>query len=238
MCFITTLSHFKDDLTKDEKEFRKILSYVNDCKINREITDKPDMANQFGQGVFQYLDTLEERGWLHYNHQRQCYYIEDAGVEALETTLNPKYHFMQQRNLIAEEDLKKYLKHAYDDLLEVETQKEKDPSGFKNRLQVIYETVLDLEWKIDALVGLGEFGALPEFEPEYSKRGEAGMDQLLKSQIKALAVEIGLDLYQENSTGKSNSSEAPLKHKWTRDQKIAIIGIVVTIFGIVIALLV
>ena len=98
-----------------------------------------------------------------------------------------------------EEDFRKSLKYIYDDLLEAENKQEKDPSGFKNRLQVIHETLQDQEMRICAHFGLGDFGVLSDFEPEYLRRGDAGMDQMIKSQIKLLAVEIGVDL-EQNTT--------------------------------------
>jgi hypothetical protein len=93
-----------------------------------------------------------------------------------------------------EDDLRKSLKYIYDDLIDAESNQEKEPFGFKNRLQVIYETLQDQEMRICAVFGLGDFGVLPDFESEYLKRGESGMSQMIKSQIKLLAVEIGLDL--------------------------------------------
>ena len=104
-----------------------------------------------------------------------------------------------------EEDFRKSLKYIYDDLLEAENKQEKDPSGFKNRLQVIHENLQDQEMKICAHFGLGDFGVLPDFEPEYLRRGDAGMDQMIKSQIKLLAVEVGLDLEQGNTTTDTSS---------------------------------
>jgi len=67
------------------------------------------------------------------------------------------------------------------------------------------------------------------------------MDQMIKSQIKLLAVEIGLELDQNNTIPKTNSGnqiETTHKHKWTRGEKIAIVGVIATIMGVVIAFLV
>ena len=63
----------------------------------------------------------------------------------------------------------------------------------------------DQEIRICTHFGLGDFGVLPDFEPEYLKRGDAGMDQMIKSQIKLLAVEIDLDLEQGNTTIDTSS---------------------------------
>ena len=98
------MGEVNDILTPDEKKFRQILLYVDDCGKNRLITDKNDMADQFGQGIFQILHRLEEKGWLEYNTERQCYYIKDAGIEALDTRLNPEYREKQQGKETKEEN--------------------------------------------------------------------------------------------------------------------------------------
>ncbi len=66
-----------------------------------------------------------------------------------------------------------------------------------------------------------------------------GLDQMIKSEIKLLAVEIDLDLDQHNTIPKTNSSnqiETIHKHKWTRGEKIAIMGVCVAILGIAVAI--
>jgi len=139
-----------------------------------------------------------------------------------------------------EEDLRKSLKHLYDDLLDAENKQEKDPSGFKNRIKVIHETLQDQEMKICGLLGLGDFGTLRDFDYEYLSRGDSGMDQIIKTQIKLLAVEIGLDLEKDSPTENSNdnSVEAVSKHKWTRNEKIGIGSLIVAILAIVIGILI
>lgn len=132
----------------------------------------------------------------------------------------------------AEDDLRKNLKHLYDDLLDAETTREKDPSGYKNKLQVIYENLQYQEERICAVFGLGDFGVLRDYEPEYLRLGDSGVYQTIKSQIKALAVEIELDLEQEYT---DNSNEITHKHKWTRGEKIGLVSVIVAVIGIAIA---
>jgi len=141
-----------------------------------------------------------------------------------------------------EEDLRKSLKSLYDDLVEAENGPDRNTFGFKNRLKVIHE---NLEEMMPRLVGvfphLGEFGMFGDFEKEYYHRGDSGMDQLLKSTIKQLAIEIGAGLEQNHTTKPTlhdNPVETITKHKWTRQEKIGIVGLGVAILGIVIVFLV
>ena len=127
-----------------------------------------------------------------------------------------------------EEDLRKALKSLYDDLIEAENGPDRNTFGFKNRLKVIHE---NLEEMMPRLVGefshLGEFGMFGDFEQEYYHRGDSGMDQLLKSTIKQLAIEIGADLEQGNTTettSPGNPIETVTKHHWTRGKKIGVSG--------------
>ncbi len=135
-------------------------------------------------------------------------------------------------------DLRKSLKSLYDDLLDAEKGKDKEPFGFKHRLEVIHE---NLEEMIPRLLAefphLGEFSAFGDFVQEYYRRGESGMDQLLKSEIKKLAIEIGADLEQDYTTKETtltktskkenddNSIETVPKHHWTRGEKIVVSGL-------------
>ena len=140
-----------------------------------------------------------------------------------------------------DDDLQKSLKYLYDDLLDAENNREKDPSGFKNKIQVLYVNLQDLENRICIAFELGDFGVLDNFEFEYLRLGDSGVDQILKTQIKLLAVEIGLELDQNNTIPKTNSGdqiETTHRHKWTRGEKIAVVGVIATILGVVVALLV
>ena len=142
-----------------------------------------------------------------------------------------------------EDDLRKSLKSLYDDLLDSEKGKDKEPFGFKHRLEVIHE---NLEEMIPRLLvefpHLGEFAGFGHFEQEYSRRGESGMDQLLKSEIKKLAIEIGADLEQDykitETAPHGNPIETVTKHKWTRQEKIGIASLGVAILRIVLFYLV
>ena len=93
----------------------------------------------------------------------------------------------------------KKLKGFYDDLIDAEIKRDKEPFGFESRLKVIYENIQDLEMQICEELGLGDFEVLLDFESGIRSRGESGIDQMLKSQIKLLAVEIDLDLDKTNS---------------------------------------
>ena len=119
------------------------------------------------------------------------YTLSQKGIHVRDTKYNPTWiEEIENRK----KELQKSLKHLYYDLLDAETKQEKEPFGFQNRLKVIHEELDGLVYKIDAVIGLGEFGALRDFESEYNRLGESGMDQQLKSYIKQLAVEIELDL--------------------------------------------
>jgi len=63
---------------------------------------------------------------------------------------------------------------------------------------------------------------------------------VLKSQIKSLAVEIGLDLEQEYTVDKTNDSslEKHPKHKWMRGEKIGLVGVIVAIVSVVVGFLI
>jgi len=108
--------------------------------------------------------------------------------------------------------LRKSLKMLYDDLLDAENGPDRQTFGFKNRLKVLYEDLQELESKICAEFGLGYFGVLNDFEGEHYRRGDSGLDQLLKSQIKRLAIEIdaNLDLNVE-SVSKPQKSIGKIK---------------------------
>lgn len=146
-------------------------------------------------------------------------------------------------------DLRKSLKSLYDDLRDAENGPDRHTYGFKHRLEVIYENLQDLEPRLLAeFPHLGDFGALGNFESTYSHRGDSGMAQELKTQIKRLAIEIGANLERGNTTEKTlaktskkendgNPIETLTKHNWTRDQKIGIAGLGVAILGIVLYLI-
>ena len=104
-------------------------------------------------------------------------------------------------------DLRKSLKSIFEDLIEAENGPDRNTYGFKNRLQVIYEDFQDLELRICAEFGLGDFGVLSDFESTHYRREDSGMDQMLKSQIKKLAIEIDLDLTQSYKTKFLDYSE-------------------------------
>ncbi len=142
------------------------------------------------------------------------YMLTQRGIHVRDTKYNPRWvKEMADRK----EELQKSLNHLYDDLLDAENKQEKEPFGFQNRLKVIHEELSGLLYKIDAVIGLGEFGALRDFESEYPRLGDSGMDQQLKSYIKQLAVEAGLELDQEKTITEihGNSVEKVPKNKWT-----------------------
>lgn len=92
-------------------------------------------------------------------------------------------------------DLRKALKSLYDDLLEAENGPDRNTFGFKHRLKVIHENLEEMMPRLLAeFPHLGEFSTFGDFEQEHSRRGDSGTDQLLKSEIKKLAIETDTDL--------------------------------------------
>jgi len=144
---------------------------------------------------------------------------------------------------IAKRDLRKALKALYDDLREAENGPDRNTFGFIHRLKVIHENLEEMIPRLLAVYPhLGEFGSFGDFETEYSRRGDSGMDQMLKSEIKKLAIEIDADLEPYSTTKETirhgNPIKTLFKHNWTRGEKIGIIGIGFTILGIVLIFLV
>jgi len=94
-----------------------------------------------------------------------------------------------------EDDLRKSLKSLYDDLVEAENGPDRNTFGFAHRLKVIHENLEDMMPRLLAeFPHLGEFSTFGDFEQEHYSRGDSGMDQLLKSTIKKLAIETDTDL--------------------------------------------
>lgn len=148
---------------------------------------------------------------------------------------------------IHEKDLRKALKALYDDLCEAENGPDRNTFGFKQRLKVIHENLEEMMPRLLAIFPhLGEFSSFGDFETEYSHRGDPGMDQLLKSEIKKLAVEIDADLEQDYTTTETtlaktskkendgNTIETIIKHRWTRQEKIGLASLGVGISSVVI----
>ena len=117
---------------------------------------------------------------------------------------------------IAKRDLRKTLQSLYDDLCDAENGPDRHTHGFKHRLKVIHE---NLEEMIPRLLAefphLGEFGEFGDFEQEYYHRGDSGMDQLLKSEIKKLAIEIGADLEQDHKITETPPRNPHKKRNYT-----------------------
>lgn len=84
-------------LTPDEKKLCKILSYIDDNRKSSTTTTGYDLLSNFGKEVFQLLHRLSEKGFASYDQNKQCYYIKDAGIEALATTYNQEYRKKQQQ---------------------------------------------------------------------------------------------------------------------------------------------
>lgn len=136
-------------------------------------------------------------------------------------------------------DLRKSLKSLYDDLRDAENGPDRNTFGFKQRLKVIHENLQDLEPRLYAeFPHLGDFSVIGDFEPAYYRLGDSGMDQLLKSKIKRLAIEIDANLEQDHTTTETttplqtktskkendgNPIETLVKHNWTRGEKIGIV---------------
>ena len=75
----------------DEKKFGKILSYIDQNRKRAIPTTREQLLNNFGEDVFQLTRRLEEKKFLEYNIRRECFYIKDAGINALNTIYNPKW---------------------------------------------------------------------------------------------------------------------------------------------------
>ena len=146
--------------------------------------------------------------------------------------------------------LRKSLKSIYDDLRDAENGPDRQTFGFKHRLEVIHENLIELEPKIvSEFPELGELEVLSDFESAYYHKGDSGMAQLLKSRIKKLAIDIDANLEQDytitettttrrvKTSKKENESSNPIetlvKHNWTRGEKIGIASIGVGFLGIV-----
>ena len=113
-------------------------------------------------------------------------------------------------------ELRKSLKSLYDDLCDAENGPDRNTFGFKYRLKVIHENLEEIIPRLLAeFPHLGEFGAFRDFEQEYYHRGDSGMDQLLKSEIKKLAIEIGADLEQGHTTTETPPRNPHKKRDYT-----------------------
>ncbi len=146
---------------------------------------------------------------------------------------------------IHERDLRKALKALYDDLREADNGPDRNTFGYVQRLKVIHENLEEMIPRLLAIFPhLGEFGSFGDFETEYSRRGESGIHQLLKSEIKKLAIEIEADLEQDYTTettqtktskkeNDGNPIETIIKHHWTRQEKIGLASLGVGISGVI-----
>lgn len=96
--------------------------------------------------------------------------------------------------------LQKSLKMIYDDLRDAETGPDSNNFGFKNRLQIIYEDLAELEPKlVSEFPELKELGTLEDFNSVHYYKGDSGIAQLLKSKIKKISIEVNLDLEGKNN---------------------------------------
>jgi len=96
--------------------------------------------------------------------------------------------------------LRKLLKSIYDDLCDAEKGPDRRTFGFKHRLEVIHENLVELEPKIvDEFPELGDLDVIGDFESIHHHKGDSGMAQLLKSRIKKIAIDIDANLEQDYS---------------------------------------
>ena len=92
------MSKANDDiLTPDEKEFRKILTFINNCREKQMIATPEYLKDNFAYDVLQDVRRLIELELVEYNKKRECYYIKNAGIEALETIYNPEWRRQQEK---------------------------------------------------------------------------------------------------------------------------------------------
>ena len=84
-------------LTTGEKTFRKILKFINEQGRNGQTPLGPkDLQNYFDSKVLQDIYRLQEKKFVEYKKERNCYYITDSGIAALETTYNPEWRRRQE----------------------------------------------------------------------------------------------------------------------------------------------
>ena len=79
----------KDDiLNYDEKRFREVLRFIDNNRQRMIPTTGEDLIDNFGDDIFQTTRRLEEKQYVIYDKRKQCFYIKDAGIEALRTIYN------------------------------------------------------------------------------------------------------------------------------------------------------
>jgi hypothetical protein len=94
--------------------------------------------------------------------------------------------------------LRKSLKSIYDDLSDAENGPDRTTFGFKHRLEVIHENLVELEPNIiSEFPELGDLDVISDFKSLHYTKGDSGMAQLLKSRIKKIAIAIDADLEQD-----------------------------------------
>ena len=200
-------------------------------------------------GDVPYIPVIEDLEVVEHSNSGEVIQIMKTTIQGVEDALggNPVPTLSKEPNAVYERDLRKALKALYDDLLEAENGSDRNTFGFIQRLKVIHENLEEMIPRLLAIFPhLGEFSAFGDFDTEYSRRGDSGIHQLLKSEIKKLAIEIDLDLEQDYTTTETtqtktlkkenddNPIETIIKHHWTRQEKIGLASLGVGVSGVVI----
>ncbi len=89
----------------DDKKFSQILSYINQNRKRAIPTTREQLLNIFGEDVFQLTRRLEEKKFLEYNIRRECFYIKDAGINALNTTYNQEWIELKEKEKIESKEI-------------------------------------------------------------------------------------------------------------------------------------
>ncbi len=106
--------------------------------------------------------------------------------------------------------VRRLLKSIYDDLMDAENGADRNTFGFTHRLKVIHESLTQLIPRL--LTTFPQLVVkLEDFESTHHHKGDSGMAQLLKSQIKKLAIETDTDLEFTHVEYSNNTIESNAK---------------------------
>lgn len=72
-------------LMADEKKIHDILSYINENHSKSILTTGFELLGSFGDDALRLLPILRDKGLVEHDTNKNCYFIKDAGIKALET---------------------------------------------------------------------------------------------------------------------------------------------------------
>lgn len=90
--------------------------------------------------------------------------------------------------------IRRLLKSIYDDVIDAENGADRNTFGFTHRLKVIHESLTQLIPRLLITFPQLSVVKLEDFDSTHYHKGDSGMAQLLKSQIKKLAIETDTNL--------------------------------------------